>query len=100
MAPLGEDGGFGMGTKVSTKWEQVLYAGTFRRNLVADQVDEVVFKRPVRVTHVRVVPLYVADSKLPEFSGFTSPGSFQLDVFGGQWNQPQSKYKQENEQRT
>jgi hypothetical protein len=88
MAPLEEEG-VQAGMKGSNKWETVLYAGTFRRNLVADQVDEVVFKSPVRVTHVRVVPLYVADSKLPDFSGFTSPGSFQLDVFGGQWNQPQ-----------
>ena len=55
------------------------------------QVDEVVFKSLVRVTHIRIVPLYVADSKMPEFSGFTSPGSFQLDIFGGDWNNPQCK---------
>ena len=55
------------------------------------QVDEITFECPVRVTHVRIVPLYVPDSKVPQFSGFTSPGSFQLDIFGGVWNQPQSK---------
>ena len=64
------------------------------------QVDEITFECPVRVTHVRIVPLYVPDSKVPQFSGFTSPGSFQLDIFGGSfqldifggvWNQPQSK---------
>merc|ERR1712072_583925 len=64
-------------------WERVLYAGTFRRNLVSDEVDEVTFTCPVRVTHVRVVPLYVSDGSVRDFAGFTSPGSFELSIFGG-----------------
>jgi len=54
-----------------------------------EKVDEITFERPVRITHVRVVPLYVSDSKLNDFAGFTSPGSFGLRIFGSQRDETQ-----------
>ena len=91
FAAVDRDGTPAAGSSGESQWERVLYAGTFRRNLVSDQVDEISFACPVKVTHVRIVPLYVPDSKVSNFSGFTSPGSFNLSIFGGCASQPQSE---------
>ena len=50
------------------------------------------FKCPVRVTHVRIVPLYVSDTRVPTFAGFTSPGSFELRIFGGRADQTDCRF--------
>ena len=56
------------------------------------KVDEATFKCPVRVTHVRIVPLYVSDTRVPTFAGFTSPGSFELRIFGGRADQTDCRF--------